>query len=104
MTIARHSAVNPKTGQAPRVEQIFDELLTVYAAAPGYIWGFRYRPQEGPGEVGRITVWRSHDDADHVAQNSHVIALRAELSRIIQGEHIERVLVLEHTTGNPPRS
>ena len=104
MTVARNSAVHPRPGQSPRVEQIFDELLTIFAAAPGYIWGFRYRPQEGSGEVGRLTVWRSHEDADHVAQNSHVIALRAELNRLIQGDHVERVLLVEHTAGAPPRS
>ena len=104
MTIARQSIVHPRPGQAARVEQIFDELLTVFVTAPGYLWGFRYRPQEGSGEVGRITVWQDHDDADHVAQGTHVIALRAELNRLVQGEHVERVLLVEHTSGTQPRS
>ena len=104
MTIARHSDVHPRPGQAARVQQIFDELLTIFSTAPGFIWGFRYHPGEGSDEVGRITVWRSHEDADRIAQNSHVIALRAELGRIIQGEHVERLFQIEKTAGNTPRS
>jgi quinol monooxygenase YgiN len=104
MPVARHTAVNPIPGQAYRVEAMFDALLMGYAAAPGYLYRFRYRPQEDSSEIGRITIWSNHEDDDHIADDEHVIALCADLSRIIQGDYTERVLVLERTGGTQPGS
>jgi heme-degrading monooxygenase HmoA len=87
----RLSLVVPKAGQAAAVAAILDDLLNVYAAQPGYIEGFALDSQLPGGEVGRLTFWRSEQDAEATAGNQHVMAQRAELLRLVEGEsHIER--------------
>mgnify|MGYP001612014556 CR=1 FL=1 len=95
MPIARQSVVHPLPDSASRVEALLDQLEAHYATFPGYILGFRYRPAGNPGEIGRIAVWHSHQDANHASQNEHVVALRARINALIHGEHIERVLEIE---------
>jgi quinol monooxygenase YgiN len=85
-----------------RVEALLDQLESHYATLPGYLVGFRYRPAGSSGEVGRIGVWRSHEDADRAAQDSHVQALRSELNMLVPGEHVERVLEIEGAPQNLP--
>jgi quinol monooxygenase YgiN len=85
-----------------RVEALLDELEATYATLPGYVLGFRYKPQSIPGELGRIALWRSHEDTDHAAGNTHVQALRSRLNTLIQGEHVEHVLEVEGTPHNLP--
>ncbi|MBI4201952.1 MAG: hypothetical protein HY532_02400 [Chloroflexi bacterium] len=103
MPIARQTIVHPQAGMTQRVEKALDDLEATYARLPGYILGFQYKPESVPGELGRIAVWRSQEDADHAAQNTHVQALRATLNNLIQGEHIERVLLIEGTPQNLPK-
>ena len=98
MPIVRQSVVHPLSGSTSRVEEILDGLEATYAKLPGYIMGFRYTTIGHPGELGRIALWNSHEEADHAAQNDHIIALRADLNRLIHGEHIERMMEVQ---GNP---
>ncbi|MBI4339246.1 MAG: hypothetical protein HY680_04765 [Chloroflexi bacterium] len=103
MPIARQSVVHPKANMAQRVATVLDELEAAYAALPGYILGFRYRPHGVSGELGRIAVWASQQDADRAAQNTHIIAIRARLTRIIEGEHEEHIFDIEGTPQKLPR-
>ncbi len=104
MTIARQSVVHPRPEAKAEAEQIFDELLASFRTMPGYLMGFRYRSHEDPAVVGRITLWRRLEDADHAAQQSHIISLRSRLNRIIQGEHLEWALTVEGTPYSLPGS
>ncbi len=92
----RLSLVVSKSGQEARVAEILDDLLNVYAAQPGYIEGYTLRPELRGGEVGRLTFWRSEDDAEATASNQHVMAQRAELLRLIENDsHVERSFLAE---------
>ncbi len=102
MPIARQSVVHPLPDQVASVEDLLDQLEAHYTTFPGYLMGFRYRPQGNPGEIGRIALWRSHEDANKAAQDTHVVALRARLNNMIHGEHLERVLDIEGTPQNLP--
>ena len=104
MRIARQSIVHPKSGMAQRVERVLDELEAAYAMQPGYILGFRYRTKGTSGELGRIAVWRSQQDADHASQNTHIQAIRAELTRVIEGDHIEHLFEIEGAPQKLPES
>ncbi|MBI4199442.1 MAG: hypothetical protein HY535_03085 [Chloroflexi bacterium] len=92
MAIARQTVVRHLPGAAKKVEDVLDRLEAHYATFPGYMFGFRYQPTDDAGEMGRIALWRSLADADHAAQQTHTIALRAELNSLIHEKHIERVL------------
>ena len=102
MPIARQSVVHPLPDQVGSVEDLLDQLEAYYATFPGYLLGFRYRPHGNPGEIGRIALWRSHEDANNAAQDIHVVALRARLTNVVHGEHLERVLDIEGTPQNLP--
>ena len=102
MPIARQSVVHPFPAEVSKVEQFFDQLEAHYATLPGYVLGFRYSPVGNPGEVGRIAVWRTHEDADRAAQDDHVGALRSQINMLIHGEHIERMMEIEGTPQNLP--
>ncbi len=87
----RLSLVVPRPGQEARVAEILDDLLTFYAAQPGYLEGYSLAPQRPGGEVGRLTLWRAEGDAEATAGHQHVMAQRAELLRVIEGDsHVER--------------
>lgn len=102
MRIARQSIVRPLSGQSTRVERLLDELDATYAKLPGYILGFRYRAEDNRTQLGRVAVWRSQDDANHAAMNTHIQALRAQINTLVEEGHSERVLEIEGTPQNLP--
>ena len=105
MYIVRQTSVNPQPGRKERVEEILDALEAHYATLPGYGLGFRYKLVGGTsGEIGRIAVWRSHENADHAAQNTHSQALRSELNLVITEEHQEHMWEIEGTPQNLPEA
>ncbi|MBI4312939.1 MAG: hypothetical protein HY681_14355 [Chloroflexi bacterium] len=103
MPIARQTIVHPKPGMSQRVEKVLDDLEATYAKLPGYVMGFRYKPQGVAGELGRIALWRTQQDTDSAARDTHVQALRSQLNTLIQGEHVEQVLEIEGTPQNLPK-
>lgn len=105
MPVARQSVVNPHPGREERVAELLDALDAHYATFPGYLLGFRYRlVGVGSGELGRIAVWGSHEDADRAAQDDHSQALRSEMNQIIAEEHQEHLLEIEGTPQKLPGS
>lgn len=87
----RLSLMLPKRGCADRVAAITDDLLAYFATQPGYVRGYKLSPADGSGEVGRLTVWTSEQEADRVATTQHVLALRSELMQLIEEDsHVER--------------
>ncbi len=102
MRIARQSIVRPLAGQSPRVEKLLDELDANYAKLPGYILGFRYRPELNKAQLGRIAVWRSQEDANHAAMNTHIQSIRAQINTLVEEGHTELVLEIEGTPQNVP--
>ena len=90
MSYIRISAMKPKPDQAARVDEILDELVTIYSRQPGFIAGYRLRPHDGSVRVGRIGIWETEEAAEHAATQPHGFALRSELNRIIEpGSHEE---------------
>ncbi len=95
--IARQSVLHPLPAAGDKVGALLDKLQAHYSILPGYVLGFRYRPTDDPEELGRIAVWRCLEDADHAAQDPHVIALRSQLKLLVREDSVERVLVVEGT-------
>lgn len=87
----RLSLMVPKHGCAERVSQITDELLDYFSKQPGYVRGYKLTTSDGSGELGRLTVWTSEQEADRVATSEHVLAVRSQLMQLIEEEsHVER--------------
>ena len=48
------------------------------------------------GDIGRVTVWKSQEDADNTAQTNHVLSRRSDLIPLIEeGSHEERSFFAE---------
>ncbi len=95
LPIARQSVLHPVPGAFGQAEELLEKLQAYYAILPGYVLGFCYRPSDDPGELGRITVWRDIENADHAAQDDHVVALRSQLKSLVRDDSIERVLTIK---------
>jgi quinol monooxygenase YgiN len=91
MLFVRLSLMQPVPGKAAEVAAMMDDLVDYYAKQPGWIAGYKLSAADEVGDIGRITIWRSIEDADVVAQSNHVMSKRAELMPLIEeGTHEER--------------
>lgn len=87
----RLSLMRAKPGEEAHVSEILDELIRFYSTRSGYVEGYTLVESDPGQEVGRLTLWRSEADAEHVASMDHVMALRAELIRVVEaGSHLEK--------------
>ncbi|MGH7622080.1 MAG: hypothetical protein ACREMU_07040, partial [Gemmatimonadaceae bacterium] len=90
MVYIRISLMTPKLDEAGAVARIMDDLLTFYARQPGYLNGYKLRSADENERVGRVTVWRTAQEADATAQAQHVLAQRSELAPITESDsHVE---------------
>ena len=89
MPYIRVSLMQPKRGQEQRVRDLLGQLIEFYESREGYITGYRLSHDE-TGRVGRIGIWESEDLAERAAVDTHDMALRSELSRVVEdGTHEE---------------
>ena len=115
MTVARISIMRTSSDTDPltaltrtsankraEVELLFDELEEHLSGLPGYIMGFRFSGHEDEDEVGRVALWRTHEDADHAATLDHTIALRSEIHRLIDPGPMETLLEVKGDPKNIP--
>jgi heme-degrading monooxygenase HmoA len=84
----RVSHMKPKQGQQKRLIELLDKLSAYYHEQPGYISGYILSPYEGAGgdamRWGRVGLWETVSGAEEAAQQEHAMALRAELTRIVE--------------------
>jgi len=87
----RLSLVTAKPGHEERVSEIMDGLLEFMATQPGYVRGYKLIRKYPDPRTGRITVWKSEEDADRAAQTQHILSVRSELLQLVEEHfHIER--------------
>jgi hypothetical protein len=87
----RLSLMDPKPGQEELVSGVMDHLLEFFATQPGHVRGYKLLSGDPQGRYGRLTVWKSEQDADNTANTQHVLAVRSELLLLIEeGSHVER--------------
>ena len=87
----RLSLARPRPGHETQVAKIDQDLMRFFAGQPGYLHGYRITGGDSTGgRIGRLTLWRSDQDADRAAQTAHVLAVRSELLLLIEDEqHVE---------------
>jgi len=96
MLYIRISLMKPRHGKELQVAGVMDDLVAYYAARPGYVAGYKVTDAGITGEVGRITVWKSEEEADAAAQSGHVLARRSDLIPLIEEDsHAERSFYAE---------
>lgn len=87
----RLSLMNAKSGREAEVAALMDQLVTHYKQQDGFIDGYKLKGADETGDIGRVTIWKSEEAADLVAQSNHVLALRSDLMPLLEdGSHHER--------------
>ena len=109
MTVARISIMRTasdlmrtSSDKIAEAGRLLDELDEHLSNQPGYIMGFRFSGHEGEDEIGRVGVWKSHEDADHAAILDHTVALRSQIHRLIEPGHLETLVEITGTPKNIP--
>lgn len=103
MAIVRISLVRPFPGQKARVERILDNMADHFSQQKGYVMGCRFEARDDPEQLGRMSIWESHSDADHAAILTHTEALMSELHRLIEPGHLERIYEIKGSPKNLPK-
>ena len=86
----RLSLMSPKPGMRDDVLELHRKLIEWLPGQPGFVRGYLIVEGDPHGRVGHLNVYRSGQDADHVAQSQYVLSLRSELMRLIEeGSHAE---------------
>ena len=84
----RISYMHPKEGQEARLRELLQKLSAYYREQSGYQGGYILNPYAGAAAEdrrwGRVGFWESVEVAEHAAQAEHSMALRSELSRIVE--------------------
>lgn len=87
----RLSLMNPKAGKEELVAGLMDSLLEFFSGQPGYARGYCLVDGDPQGRVGRITMWRSEEEADRAANTQHVLTVRSEIMQLVEDDsHVER--------------
>ena len=95
-SFVRITYVVPRDGQGARVMETLKKLSDFYVTQPGYLGGYQLNPlpTSASNACGRIGIWASMDAAENAAQTEHVMALRAELLRLVDEDtHVEYTFV-----------
>jgi heme-degrading monooxygenase HmoA len=81
----RFSVMIPRPGNERRVEELLDELVGLYQGRPGFITAYRLKPGPHAGalRVGRISIWESVEDADHMAAEAHDLSLQSQIKVLV---------------------
>lgn len=95
MPYVRLSIARPRHGYEQRLEEIMRELTQFATTQPGCIEAFLMKPTDGSGEVARLVIYKSEEDAEHAANTDHVLALRSELHIASEPGHVERAFITE---------
>ncbi len=90
----RVSHMQPKDGQENRLTEVLTKLSAFYREQKGYLGGYILSPYPAAtGDArrfGRVGAWETQDAAEEAAQQEHAMALRAELTRIVdEDSHYE---------------
>jgi len=75
----------PRPGNEKQVDELLDELLSLYQGRPGFITAYRLKPgpHAGAPKVGRISIWESADDANRMASEPRDLSLQSQIKTLV---------------------
>jgi hypothetical protein len=59
-----------------------EDLLRSFKEMPGYLGGYLIVASDESGRIGRLSIWKTPEDADHASQNAHILAVRSEMRHL----------------------
>ncbi|MEX0782260.1 MAG: antibiotic biosynthesis monooxygenase [Dehalococcoidia bacterium] len=90
MTYVRLTIARPRHGEEARFEAIMQRLTEVTAQQPGCEATYMMKPDDGSGDIARISFYGDNHQADAAAQSATIMALRSELHLVSEAGHVER--------------
>lgn len=96
MPVIRISLVEPLPGREKEIEALYDELGKYHSTMEGHILGCRVQPVGREYLRGRVSIWRSLEDANHAASQTHTAALRSQI-RFAAASDEERLYEVQGT-------
>jgi hypothetical protein len=90
VSYVRLSLMTPLAGMEGDLLEAQKDLLRFFAEQPGYVDGYLLTAHDGSGEVGRIGIWESEEQADQAANSDHVLAVRSRINQLIRPGYSER--------------
>lgn len=90
MTYIRVSIAHPRHGQEKRLEEVQHQIAEWVRTQPGCRASYLLKPNDGSGDVARITIYDDEQAADAAANHQHLMSLRSELNLAADPNHTER--------------
>ena len=89
MAVIRISIMRPVPGRRQEVERLLEELEAWVSQQKGYLFGIHLSSFDLTGELGRVAVYASREDANRIAVMDHTVALRSQVHDAIMPGHME---------------
>ena len=80
MAFIRLTMVRPRPGSEQEVRRLMEELDSDLAESPGFIFSFVMTRESQ--RIGRVSLWRSKEDANREAMSQRTISLRSQLHHL----------------------
>lgn len=90
MPYIRLTLVRPRPERMEEVRRHYEELVAHVAKLPGFVAGWVVVPHDDSGEIGRMTMWSSQEEANRAANDPHALSLHAELEFDVFGNLWDR--------------
>jgi quinol monooxygenase YgiN len=90
MPYIRLTLARPRPERMQEVRRHYEDLVAHLATLPGFITGWVVEPEPSAGEIGRLSVWETPEDAHRAANDPHAMALHAELEFDLGGNLWDR--------------
>lgn len=89
MAVIRVSIMRPVPGRRQEVERLLEELEAWVSQQKGYLFGVHLTSFDLTGELGRVAVYATREDANRIAVMDHTVAIRSQIHEAIMPGHME---------------
>ena len=82
MSVARIWMLRPLPGRHEEAQALQEQVLNTISQQKGFLMGFSF--VDPGGQIGRVALWESAEDATHAAQQEHLMALRSQINLLVE--------------------
>ena len=104
MPYVRISLVRPQHGREAALHSLIERLADLYSKQPGNLASYRLEHADGSNRYGRISIWRSEEDAQRAAGSERDLALRSQMNLVVDPESHEEFSFNGIAAAVPPAS
>lgn len=79
MPYIRLTLAKPRPERYDEVRRHYEELVKYTSTLSGFVAAWVVVPHDDSGEIGRLSMWQTQEDAHHAANDPHAMSLHAEL-------------------------